>query len=263
MAWHARGQGFKSPQLHPRSTGQSGSKRPRFHGLGQQIGSKSLSPRDFGKRAGREPPSAHLGYRGVRVPSVAHQTWCGQRQHRIDQLLQAHKTLGGSGPGRRWRTEQVNWALTLRLAGEFQGFARDLHDLAVDHFVGVVAKANPLLANVLRARVTGNRQLDKGNAHPGSLGADFALLGMTLWAALETANPRALVWNRELTALNEARNAIAHAEEGRLIALRADGYPITLETIRRWKRALDALAGTMDDVVSDYLDILLGAGRPW
>jgi hypothetical protein len=150
--------------------------------------------------------------------------------------------LGGSGPGRRWRTEQVNWALTLRLAGEFQGFARDLHDLVVDHFVLIVVQANPPLENVLRSRMTGNRQLDKGNAHPGSLGADFALLGMTLWAALEAANPRAATWNKALSALNEARNAIAHAEEGRLIALRADGYPMTLGTIRRWERTLDALA---------------------
>ncbi len=74
------------------------------------------------------------------------------------------------------------------------------------------------------------------------LGADFALLGMTLWAALEAANPRAATWNKALSALNEARNAIAHAEEGRLIALRADGYPMTLGTIRRWERTLDALA---------------------
>jgi hypothetical protein len=197
------------------------------------------------------------------VPSVAYLTWCGQRQDRIDQLLQAHRTLGGSGPGRRWRTEQVNWALTLRLAGEFQGFARDLHDLAIDHFVGVVAQANSPLESVLRARMTLNRQLNRGNAHPGSLGADFALLGMTLWGALETANPRAAIWNRELTALNEARNAIAHAEEGRLVALRADGYPITLGTIRRWRRSLDGLTETMDDVTSDYLDRLLGTGRPW
>jgi hypothetical protein len=157
----------------------------------------------------------------------------------------------------------LNWALTLRLAGEFQGYARELHDLAVDHFVYVVAQSNAPLANVLRARMTGNRQLDKGNAHPGSLGADFSLLGMTLWGDLKTANPRVTAWNNDLFALNEARNAIAHAEEGKLVRLRQDGYPITLGTIRRWKRSLDGLVETMDDVVRDYLDRLLGAGRPW
>jgi hypothetical protein len=39
MAWHARGQGFKSPQLHPRSEAQSGLSRSRIARLGQQIGS--------------------------------------------------------------------------------------------------------------------------------------------------------------------------------------------------------------------------------
>jgi hypothetical protein len=86
---------------------------------------------------------------------------------------------------------------------------------------------------------------------------------MTLWSALETANPRATSWNKQLTALNEARNAVAHADEGRLAALRTDGYPIALTTISRWKGSLDGLVETMDDVVSDYLDRLLGAGRPW
>jgi hypothetical protein len=39
MAWHARGQGFKSPQLHPRSAAQSDPDRPPIARLGQQIGS--------------------------------------------------------------------------------------------------------------------------------------------------------------------------------------------------------------------------------
>jgi hypothetical protein len=41
-AWHARGQGFKSPQLHPRSQALSGVDRPRIARLGQQIGSNRL-----------------------------------------------------------------------------------------------------------------------------------------------------------------------------------------------------------------------------
>jgi hypothetical protein len=199
----------------------------------------------------------------VRVPSGAYLAWQGQRQRRIDQLLQAHTRLRDSGLGRTPQTEQLNWALTFRLAGEFQGYARHLHDLAVDHFVAVVGGTNALLGNVLRARLTENRQLDRGNATPGSLGSDYGRLGLTLWAALEVADYRAPAWNRNLEALNQARNAIAHAEEGRLLALRAAGYPVTLYTVRRWKTSLDGLAHTMDDVVSDYLDRLLGAGRPW
>jgi hypothetical protein len=33
MAWHARGQGFKSPQLHPRSDALSAVDRPRIGAL--------------------------------------------------------------------------------------------------------------------------------------------------------------------------------------------------------------------------------------
>jgi hypothetical protein len=197
------------------------------------------------------------------VPSVAYQTWHSHRQGRVDQLLQAHQEIRGSGRGRRWRTEQLNWALTLRLAGEFQGYARELLDLAIDHFVDVAAQGNPDLANVLRTRMTQGRKLDRGNANPGSLEEDFGRLGMTFWPTLEAEHYRAGVWKRNLGALNEARNAIAHAEEAKLVRLRQEGFPITLQTIGRWKRSLDGLVETMDDVVSDYLDLLLGAGRPW
>jgi hypothetical protein len=197
------------------------------------------------------------------MASRAYDTWRGQRQHRIDELLAAHSAVGGSGPGRRWATEQLNWALTLRLAAEFQGFARDLHDLAVEHFVGVVAGGNEPLASAIRNRMNENRALDRGNANPGSIGADYQRLGLSLWSALRSADSRADAWNANLEALNEARNGIAHADDGKLVALRDRGYPVKLRTVRRWKRNLDGLATTMDYVVSDYLDTLLRAGRPW
>jgi hypothetical protein len=197
------------------------------------------------------------------VPSTAYLAWFGHRQARIDQLLAAHRTIGGPGPGRRWRTEQLNWALTLRLAGEFQGFARELHDVAVDHLVTVVAGGNPGLANVLRGGMTARRHLDRGNATPPTLREDYRRLGLQLWPDLQAASPRAPTWNRNLTALNEARNAIAHADESRLLALRAQGYPMTLTTVRQWKRNLDGLVRAMDDVVGVYLGSLLGTGSPW
>ena len=44
--WHARGQGFKSPQLHPRLEALPAVDRPRIARLGQQIGSNLLSKAD-------------------------------------------------------------------------------------------------------------------------------------------------------------------------------------------------------------------------
>lgn len=197
------------------------------------------------------------------MSSTALATWRADRQLRLDELLAAHQTVSGTGPGRRWRTRELNWALTLRLAGEFQGFARDLHDLAVDFFVGVVSGGNVDLADVLRERTTTNRQLDRGNAQPGSLGSDFALLGLPLWPALQQADSRSPGWRESLETLNRARNAIAHVDSQSLDLLRRQGQPVTLAAVRAWRRDLDRLALSMDDVVSAYLDQLLGFGRPW
>lgn len=197
------------------------------------------------------------------MPSDAYVEWGGQRQARIAELLAAHATIGGSGRGRRWRTSQLNWALTLRIAGEFQGFARDLHTLAVAHFVDSVAQGNTALGNVIQVQLTTNRALDHKNATPSSLASDFGRLGLELWPTLRVASSQALRWQVSLEALNKARNAIAHVNEDDLGRLAGDGYPIRLRTIERWQRNLDGLASTMDDVVADYLDRLLKRGRPW
>jgi hypothetical protein len=53
--WHARGQGFKSPQLHPRSAALSGSGLPRFSRLGQQTGSNMCCAPPVVRRDGAVP----------------------------------------------------------------------------------------------------------------------------------------------------------------------------------------------------------------
>jgi hypothetical protein len=157
----------------------------------------------------------------------------------------------------------LNWALTLRLAGEFQGYARDLHSLSVTHFADTVAQGNSRLGNLLQAQFTTNRALDHQNATPSSLGADFGRLGLQLWPVLRFASAHTPRWQASLEALNRARNAIAHSNEDDLDELARGGHPMRLQTIRHWHRDLDRLAGTMDDVVADYLDGLLRTGRPW
>lgn len=61
------------------------------------------------------------------MTSAALAGWQEERAERLAQLVDAHQSVGGSGPGRRVGTEQLNWALILRVASEFQGFARQLH----------------------------------------------------------------------------------------------------------------------------------------
>lgn len=197
------------------------------------------------------------------MPSGALISWSGDRSDRLDQLISAHAAMGGSGPGRRWRTEQVNWALVLRLAGEFQGYCRDLHDDAVDFFV-LSASQNPQVSSVLRAQLTGNRKLDRGNAQPDALTHDFRGLGIDLFTEIQAASPvRGPQRWAALRQLNKARNAIAHANYTELMGLRNDGYPITMRTISTSRSQVDGLAQTMDDVVSKALGALFSTARPW
>jgi hypothetical protein len=199
----------------------------------------------------------------TRVTSVALKTWFTTRRARIDQLMDAHGAVGGTGPGRRWRTEQLNWSLVLRLAAEFQGFARELHDGAAYFFADAVAQGDEGIRTVIRDQLTRDRGLDRSNASPGTLGRDYARLGLLLWRSLREHNAAARQWNTDLEKLNEARNAVAHDNSAPLVRLKDDGYPLVLSTIRRWQVMLDKLAVGMDDVVALHLSQLLGKGQPW
>lgn len=189
--------------------------------------------------------------------------WQGDRAARLEELIAAHVRIGGAGPGRRTETEQINWALILRLAGEFQGYCRDLHDEAASDFARRAGGSNLVLRQQLQLMLTRNRQLDRGNAQSSSLGSDFGALGMLFWASVETADRWGVSRKRHLDRINQARNAIAHDLSGDLASLRTEGYPCTLRTVSRWRSALDGLAVTMDDVVADYLSKLFAGSRPW
>jgi hypothetical protein len=198
------------------------------------------------------------------MPSPAYNDWVGARRDRFNELLSAHVRVGGSGPGRRWRTQQLNWSLTFRLAGEFQGFARELHDQSIECCINPIFSINPDLADMLRINMQHNRQLDRGNAQPSALGSDFGRLGLLLWPTLKRVSRNAERWQDELKSLNLARNAIAHDDQDKFLELKSLGkMPITLTTVKTWRRSLDSLASTMDDVVGDYLGTLLGGPRPW
>lgn len=192
------------------------------------------------------------------MPSLALATWRSDRSKRLDEIVAAHQAVGGTGRGRRWRTNELNRALTLRLAGEFQGFARDLHDLAAEYMATAVSSGNSTLEQVILKQASARRLLNERNASPDTLAQDFGRFGLTLWTTLSQASPRSPGWKDSLSKLNAARNAIAHADDAKLKNLQ-----VTLRVVRKWRSDLDLLAGCMDDVVSTYLDGLIGQGRPW
>jgi hypothetical protein len=177
--------------------------------------------------------------------------------------MSAHVAVGGSGAGRRWATEELNHALVLRLASEFQGFCRDLHNDAVEVILAGSAPRNLPLQQALRAACTTSRRLDRGNADPDGLRKDFGLFGMKLWPDLTVSYPsKSAEWQRKLELLNAVRNGLAHDDGNRLVKVRAVGWPPTLASVRRWRAALDGLATGMDHVTREHLRRLLNV-TPW
>jgi hypothetical protein len=197
------------------------------------------------------------------LTSSALANWRSHRAERLDELYEAHARVGGTSPGRRIDTEQINWSLVLRLAGEFQGFARELHDLGAETFSGWAAGGNAQLQTFILALLTRERVLDRGNAQPGGLGADFGRFGLAWWPELTLRDVRTKRRQEKLEKLNEARNAIAHANVSEIATLRGDGYPLTLDTVTLWRNALNGLAVTMDDTLAAHLAAVFGRQPPW
>lgn len=202
----------------------------------------------------------------------------------MSELFVAHRRVDPRGRGRRWTTTTLNRAIVLNLAAEFQGFSRDLHDLAIQEIH--TACSPPAVAELLRSLASSGRELDKGNAHPGALAKDFQRVSVDLWGELRSTTsparrlraPEQSRWDRhrsaaspdstadllnlDLDKLNAVRNAIAHSELSMLDRLRREGYPVTLLGCREWQRSLSELAELTDDVVSSVLAGNLGR-RPW
>jgi hypothetical protein len=193
------------------------------------------------------------------MPSIAYHQWRTTRAAALDEVARAHAAVGGTKRGRRYATQQINRAYAVLLASQFQGFCRDLHSECVEDLIAKLTTV-PALRAMLRSEFTWNRQLDRGNAHPGSLGADFGRLGIEFWDEVQNLDPRNAARKKALEGLNDWRNAIAHqnfdpAKLGGRTTLR-------LEQVRQWRRICRHLARAFDEVMRRHLSILTGTS-PW
>lgn len=194
------------------------------------------------------------------MSSPALADWNTSRAGRIEELFEVHGLLGRTRG--RWQAKQVNWAIVLRLAAEFQGFARDLHSEASDFVLHTVAKESDVGASLLRGALLRERMIDHGNPIPKNLAKDFRRLGMEIWPALRKRYRSADRWQQRLAYLMEARNAIAHDDETAFAILAAKGWRLDLQNARSWRSTMNGLAGGLDRVVGEELAMAFG-GHPW
>ena len=154
--------------------------------------------------------------------------------------------------------------LVMRMAAEFQGFARDLHDEAAEFLTLGSTSSNRILARVLRIGITAGRALNSRNATSSALAEDFSRIGMIFWPAIKAQDPMSgPIWEADLGNLVRMRNAIAHDNQAQVLKLEQSGFQLERVLMKRWHGSLDSLAATMDDVVATYLGRTLGVAHPW
>jgi hypothetical protein len=202
-----------------------------------------------------------MPYRGS-APLVA---WRRPRRWAIAALEQASDVMEETdGPG-----QPIAHAYVLRLVAEFQGFVRDLHDLAIERMVDLAVpdvQYRPLMVNA----ATRGRSIDRGNAHLSSLTSDFQRLGLTkLGEKLTRLNVQ---WaspkgggdgdGTRQKALVDLRNALAHGNQGEVDGLRASGVEDTIVWARDCLPGLDRTAHALDQAVWDHM-VSIFDQEPW
>jgi hypothetical protein len=193
------------------------------------------------------------------VASGALTEWNGPRRRRIKLIWEFRDRAPLP-----WQERQADMLLVMRMAAEFQGFARDLHDEAAEFLTLGATSGNQALASVLRIGIAAGRALNSRNANSGTLAADFSRIGLIFWPAIKTQEPvSGPVWEVDLNNLVKMRNAIAHDDRAQLLKLEQNGFRLERTLTKRWHDSLDSLAATMDDVVASYLGRTLGVSQPW
>ena len=189
------------------------------------------------------------------MPSRSLQTWLTDRRGALDEIEHAHRKVGGTARGRRRATRQINYAYTVLLASQFQGFCRDLHDECIRILLQSIRPVG--LQGAFEKNLLLNRKLDSGNPNPGNIGSDFNRFGLEFWYEMDRLDGRNGDRRKELQELNEWRNAIAH-QDRRVLSRR----PLHLREVRHWLRECEDLATCSDEVMRVRIELILGAS-PW
>jgi hypothetical protein len=179
----------------------------------------------------------------------------------FDEIENAHRAVGGTKPGRRFLTQQLNYAYATLLAARFQGFARALQVQTADAIA--LGAHNATYRELVQENLTSNRALERHNAQPNSIAEDFARFGLDIWTQVDGARSCNDERRKKLWALITWRNAIAHDDiDAKLAKGALEPVRIILGTCRSWRSALNVLATSLDKVAADRCQTL-GLPRPW
>lgn len=195
--------------------------------------------------------------------------WLTLRYANVGELRRAHALIGNAGPGTgagrppKAGTQQLNEALVLRVVTEFQGFVRDVLDLATIRIIRGAGCAPPYQPQLISA-ATRDRMIDRGNPHLDAIVSDAGRLGLTqLRHLMQAKNGHHAVDVPALKTLVEMRNALAHDDQEKLLALSKSGVRPTLGYVRSSQVVLTRHARALDHVVWDHLVALFPTADPW
>jgi hypothetical protein len=195
------------------------------------------------------------------MASESLRVWRADASAAFDEIENAHKAVGGTKPGRRFLTQQLNYAYTTLLAARFQGFARALQ-VQTAHAIASGAH-NATYTELLRENLTSNRALERHNAQPNSIADDFGRFGLDIWPEVDKERRGNDERRKKLWALITWRNAIAHDDiDAKLASGALEPVTISLSTCRSWRSTLNILATSLDKVAADRCQAL-GLPRPW
>lgn len=190
--------------------------------------------------------------------------WETAGQAALDQIEGAHASAGGTLRGRRYATEFINQAYVMLLSSQFQAFCRNLHTECASYLSSTIS--NVQARAIVELNFVFGRQLDKGNPHPGAIGADFNRFGIVFWDQVIAIDSRNEQRKLSLELMNAWRNAIAHQDfqQSALAAMipNSTDRRLHLGDVRRWRTACQNIAKSFDEVMRAHLNVVTGA-YPW
>lgn len=197
--------------------------------------------------------------------------WLGERRQSIDGLAAAHQRVSAAGRAGRPLDagRPLAHAYVVQVCAQFQGFVRDLHDVAIDAVVTAAAPPDLGLRQLLLDGLTAGRAADRGNADANAIVQDMKRVGLRyLRRELTAVQPRWASGGGHrgdaavLGDLLALRNCLAHGNERRRSELRAAGVLDTVSYARATLVSLNRTSRALDRVVWDHLQKETGAA-PW